>query len=60
MTIISEYLSVVLNLNSNIALWYILQNVRFEFISLLETAKPLIIDVSKMVSQAFIAFKSAT
>ena len=60
MTIISEYLSVVLNLNSNIALWYILQNVRFEFISLLETAKPLIIDVSKMVSQVFIAFKSAT
>ena len=60
MTIISEYLSVVLNLNSNIALWYILQNVRFEFISLPKTAKPLIIDVSKMVSQVFIAFKSAT
>lgn len=60
MTIISEYLSVVLNLNNNIGLWYILQNVRFEFISLLETPKPLIIDVSKMVSQVFIAFKSAT
>lgn len=56
MTVMDFLWLVVLKLNSNFYLWFVLLNIRFEFIGLRGTSKALIIDVSKVVSQVFMAF----
>lgn len=56
MTVMDFLWLLVLKLNNNIYIWFVLLNIKFEFIGLRGTSKALIIDVSKVVSQVFMAF----